>query len=66
MDKVLKFLEDESYNSVSGVTVECARWPGYDTAYRVMSKRCTGPWMPSVPDAIDGYLNQKEIDNSVK
>lgn len=64
--ELINLLEREAYSSVSGITVECAKWPGYETAYRMISKLTTGPWKPSVAEAIEAYTEQKEIENNVK
>ena len=66
MNNYLNLLEREAYSSVSGVTVECAHWPGYDIAFRMISKHTTGAWKPSVAEAIEAYTQQKEIENNVK
>lgn len=64
--ELINLLEREAYSSVSGVTVECAHWPRYDTAYRMISKHTTGEWKPSVAQAIEAYTQQKEIENNRK
>lgn len=60
--ELIGFLEREAYSSVSGVTIECAHWPGYETAYRMISKVTQGQWRPSLPQAIEDYMQQKEIE----
>lgn len=64
--ELINLLEREAYSSVSGVTVECAQWPGYDTAYRVISKHTTEAWKPSVAEAIEAYTQEKESENNAK
>ena len=64
--ELIGFLEREAYSSVSGVTIECAQWPGYETAYRMISKHTTGPWSPSVVEAIEVYKQEKESVNNAK
>lgn len=64
--QLIGLLEREAYSSVSGVTVECAKWPGYDTAYRMISKHTTGEWKASVVEAIEAYTQEKEIENNAK
>lgn len=64
--ELINLMERESYSSVSGITIECAKWPGYDTAYRMISKHTTGPWKPSVTEAIEAYTQEKEIENNAK
>ena len=64
--ELIGLLERESYASVSGITVECANWPGYETAYRMISKHIIGPWKPSVMGAIEAYTEEKEFKNNAK
>ena len=64
--ELINLLERESYSSVSGITVECAHWPGYDIAFRMISKNTTGPWEFSLTAAIEAYVQQKESEKNVK
>lgn len=57
---LIKFLSDESYQSVSGVTIECNHFLGYETTYRVISKNKVGPHKESVLDAIKAYQEKEE------
>lgn len=64
--ELIHLLECEAYGSVSGITVECAHWPGYDIAFRMISKHTTGSWRPSIAEAIEAYAEQKESKNNAK
>ena len=59
---VMHFLAEEAAKSVSGITLDCAHWPGYETAYRWMSKHCIGDWQESPEKALESY--QKKLDAS--
>ncbi len=59
--ELMPFLAKEAAQSISGMTLECAHWPGYETAWRWISRQCIGDWMPSAEKALENYKNKLDL-----